>query len=99
MTGKLSWRRSTEDPLGNPLTNPIEPIHAGQEIDQNAATFCRQAMLISHPGKSAALPALKSYPQSHFRASGGFARPQLGQSIEPPGYRHVFIWGAMEVPS
>jgi hypothetical protein len=67
------------------MTNPIEPIHAGQEIDQNAATFCRQARLISHPGKSVALPALKSYPQSHFRDSGGFVRPQLGQSIEPPG--------------
>jgi len=42
------------------MINPIEPIRAGQEIDQNAATFCRQARLISHPGKSAGLPALKS---------------------------------------
>jgi hypothetical protein len=80
------------------MTNPIEPIHAGQEIDQNAATFCRQARLISNPGKSAALPALKSYPQSHFSDSGGLVRPQLGQSIEPPGWLHVFICGAMEAP-
>jgi hypothetical protein len=41
------------------MSTSSEPSNAGQEIDQNAAISCVHASVISHPGKSAAMAALK----------------------------------------
>ncbi len=43
MTVTFSWSRSTEYPLVNKMVNAVEPIKAGQEIGQNAATFSKPA--------------------------------------------------------
>lgn len=55
--------------------------NAGQEMDQNAATFWRHARWICHPAVSEGSIDLKSYPQSHSRASGGLISPHVGQFI------------------